>query len=127
MEKLSREEMLTKKLLKEAGLEKPSLDFSANVIKAINAKRVVVEYKPLISLQGRIIIFSLLIISMAGFYFINSDLQISLEFKFFKALSLPSIPTIEVSKTMSYAIGFVSLFLLQIPFLKGLMERQMRP
>lgn len=123
MEKLSNEEVLTRKLIKSAGLEKPSAAFSANVLKAIAAKKVVREYKPLISVNVWIALAGVLVISMIGLYLLTSAQTLTLEFGYLKGLEFPKL---QLSRTMTYAIGFVALFFLQIPFLKGLLERQMR-
>ncbi|UJH92561.1 hypothetical protein LZ575_08805 [Antarcticibacterium sp. 1MA-6-2] len=123
MEKRSREELLMQKMMKDAGLEKPSIDFSANVMKAIAVKKAVFEYKPLISRQAWTIIFSIIGIAFFGFYQMNTGYSLISNF------SLPdfnsfSVPKIELSQTMTWAIAFVALFLLEIPFLKRLIERQ---
>lgn len=123
MEKLSKEEFFTRKLIKEAGFERPSAAFSANVLKAIAAKKVVREYKPLISVNVWIALAVLLIFSMIGLYLLTSGQKITWEFGYFEGLTFPRV---ELSRTMTYAVGFVALFFLQIPFLKGLLERQMR-
>lgn len=123
MEKLSNEDLFTGKLIKDAGLEKPSVAFSVNVLNAIAAKKVVKEYKPLISVNVWIVLVGVLVCSVIGLYLLTTANTLIWEFGYLKDLSFPRI---ELSTTMTYAIGFVALFFLQIPFLKGLLERQMR-
>ncbi len=112
-----------KRLINDAGLEKPSANFSANVMKAIAVKKVVREYEPLISKRGWLVLSVSLFLTVVGLYFFNSGYQIKIDFSYFNNIS---IPTIELSRTMSYAIGFIALFFLQIPFLKSLMEKQVK-
>ncbi len=125
MEKQFREDQLTKRLLKDAGLEKPSLNFTANVMKAIHAKQKVAEYKPLISATGWIIFAGIFVLIVIGLYITTSgfppipDLGISFNISW-------NFPTIQLSQTMIFAICGLLLFLLQIPFLKGLMEKEYR-
>lgn len=123
MEKRSREELLMQKLVKDAGLEKPSAEFAANIMKAIAVKKVVREYEPLISKNAWITIFSIVGILFFGLFQINSGYSLFPEFSFPQFSSL-SIPQIELSRTMMWAIAFVALFLLEVPFLKRLIERQ---
>lgn len=123
MEKRSREELMMQKLMKDAGLEKPSVDFAANVMKAIAVKKVVMEYKPLISKKAWVVIFSVVGISFFGLYQMNTGYSLIPNFSFpdFNSFSFPQI---ELSRTMTWAIAFVALFLLEVPFLKRLIERQ---
>ena len=123
MEKLSKEEMLMHKLRREAELEKPSANFSANVMKAIAVKKVVREYQPLISKNGWIVIFSVIGMIFLGSFLSTVDYSLIPKLDF---LSSWSFPKIELSGTMTWAIAFVSMFLLQIPFLKGVLEKQWR-
>lgn len=123
MEKQFEEDQLAARLMKEAGLEKPSLKFSANVMKAINVKQKTTAYKPLMPSIGWIILACIMVFSVIGLYNTNtglfsfSDINFNLSWTF---------PTIELSQTMSLAICCMLLFLLQVPFLKGLIERENR-
>ncbi len=120
MERQFKEDKLTGRLLKEAGLERPSFNFSSNVMSAINAKQVQV-YKPLISVKGWAILASMILFSVIGLYYTNTgslpipDINFKISWTF---------PKIELSRIMSFAICGLLLFLLQIPFLKSLIERE---
>lgn len=126
MEKRSREDILLKKLVKDAGMEKPSANFSANVLLSLPERRSVKVYKPLISKKAWIGIGVLYSIGILVFFIFNSDLSLG------KNLNLPfedlghfqiNFPKIELSRTMSYSIALISLFFLQIPFLKHYIEK----
>lgn len=126
MEKQSnREEELLRKLLNEAGNEKPSADFKSNIMTAVRqAAAPIPEYKPLIPQAVWIGIIGVVITSIAALYYINSDFSIdpAANFRFPKY----TLPELHFSKTMQYAIAFVALFFLQIPFLKKFLDRQYR-
>lgn len=121
MEKLSKEEMLAGKFLREAGLEKPSAEFTAKVMNTIAVRKVVKEYKPLISNKGWMFIFSLVGILFLSLFLVNYNYSAIYNFNFLQTFSIPKI---ELSQTMTLAIAFIGLFLLEIPFLKNLLERQ---
>ena len=125
MEKQFREDQLTRRLMKDAGLERPSLNFSANVMKAIQAKQEVNVYKPLISSTGWIIFAGIFVLSVIGLYITTSGFPAIPDFGLSLNMSW-NFPTIQLSQTMIFAISGLLLFLLQIPFLKGLMEREYR-
>ena len=122
---------LTRKLVKEAGTYKPSPDFLHNVMTTVNAKVADQKvYQPLISKKVWRIISILAIISLIALYFYpatgNSYIN---EFNLAEKLSFNNPFTnpfagITFSKTIIYGIGFLGLFLIQIPFLKSFMERR---
>lgn len=125
MEKqFSREEMLMKRLLKEAGTEMPSANFKNNIMQKLAAReRVITPYKPLISKQAWMFIFCLSVLWIGGLYFLDADMNLKGHFE----LELPQffdMPEIKVAKTMQYAIGFIALFLIQVPFLKRFLDKQ---
>ncbi|MDT0644407.1 hypothetical protein RM553_16330 [Zunongwangia sp. F363] len=121
MEKRSRKEILAKKIMKNAGLEKPSADFSANVLKAVEARQKVLKYEPLISRKTWFGIAGAVIVAVIGLYVISSDLALNIDFSFINALSFPKL---NLSSTMMYAVAFISLFFLEIPFLKRFLVKQ---
>ncbi|NNM22501.1 MAG: hypothetical protein HKO54_03010 [Flavobacteriaceae bacterium] len=115
---------ITKKMIQEAGLEQPSAGFVRDVMNAIEVKSTSTVYRPLIGRRGWTAIAAVVVISLVVVYLMPSEGS-----SFFESLNLPtgaSIPNpmekIEVSQTMLYAIGFLGLFLLQIPFLKRRFE-----
>ncbi len=126
MEKHSnREEQLIKKLLSEAGTEKPSADFKTKIMNAVERKSAPMpEYRPLIPQFVWFVVLGIIIMAIAGLYYLNSDVSIDLSAN----IDIPkfSIPELHFSKTMQYAIAFVSLFFLQVPFLKKFLDSQYR-
>lgn len=126
MEKQSnREEWLIRKLLNEAGTEKPSADLKGKIMMAVERKSTPMpEYKPLIPQFVWFVVIGGIILAIAGLYYMNSDLSIDLSANF----DIPkfSMPELHFSKTMQYAIAFVALFFLQVPFLKKFLDSQYR-
>lgn len=114
-------EKATKKWVQEAGLEQPSAAFSANVMKAISEKKKIsTAYQPLITKRGWLVVVGVFVLSVLLLLFIPTS-----EFSLFDSLQTPQLPAFnnpfdnwKVSKTFVYAIGFLLLFLVQIPFLK---------
>jgi hypothetical protein len=122
-----KEENFTKKIIKEAGLSAPSIDFTNQVMAIVTARKVVQKaYQPLISKRAWGIVtiaISLVLLLILTIPFENES--------YFSALKLQerlqfSLPQWELSKTLTYAIGFMALFLLQIPFLKHYLGKQYR-
>ena len=117
---------LTEKLVKEAGIHKPSSNFLSNVMLAVEQKSVKQAYQPLISRTTWLVIGILTVVLTLVLYiypFVElsfiSDLQLSEKLNFQNPFS-----GIKFSKTTVYAVGFLGLFLIQIPFLKGLIEQR---
>lgn len=116
---------VTKKLLKEAGTHKPSSNFLSNVMTGVEQTAIKKAYQPLISRPAWLVIgvLSVILIAVLTAYPVPqisfiSDLQIS------EKLGLQNpFSGIEFSKTTVYAIGFLGLFLVQIPFLKHYFEK----
>lgn len=120
MEKQFKEDQFTGKLIKEAGLDSPSLNFTSSVMMAINEKREVHQYKPLISTTGWFIFGGMLVIAVFGLFYTQPGIFTipdKLNFSW-------AFPKIELSNTMKIGISCLLLFLLQIPFLKNLLERE---
>lgn len=129
MEKqFNREEELIKKLLNDSGTEQPSADFKNKIMMQIEAKKASVKtYKPLIPGFVWYAVGAVLVMAIGGLYMQYSDISIdlssNLEFPKFEFPKM-NLPNIHFSRTMQYAIGFVALFFLQIPFLKKIMDNQ---
>lgn len=128
MEKqFNREEKLIKKLLNEAGTEQPSADFKSRIMQQIEAKQAQVKvYKPLIPMSVWYIVGVLMIVAMGALYYQYSGVDMDFFSFDLPKLSMPKInlPNLHFSRTMQYAIAFVALFFLQIPFLKRFMDNQ---
>ena len=122
MDKHKSEEEFFKKIIKEAGREKASPDLFGNVMSAIEIKKTSsFVYKPLISKNVWIALVLIFSLSILGLFLLTTDFSMNLNFGF---MSYISIPKINLSSTMLYAIGFISLFFLQIPFLQNYMRNQ---
>jgi hypothetical protein len=112
------------KLVKEAGIHKPSANFLNDVMSAVNQTAIKQVYKPLISRATWFIIVTLFAASFVVLYFYSTpELSLLQDLNLFEKLSF-EIPTSEfqVPKTMVYAIGCLGLFLFQIPFLKNYLK-----
>jgi RNA polymerase sigma-70 factor (ECF subfamily) len=122
MEKTTKEvEKSVFKLVKEAGVSIPSADFLANVMTAVASQSTVQKnYQPLISNKVWFGIAASLVICIVLLnVFTTTSTGYLDQFSFTDKLSFNvNLPEIKVSKTMMYGIGFLSLFLLQIPFIK---------
>ena len=117
---------LAHQLINEAGLENPSADFFSNVMDKIEVKSVSqpIVYQPLISVKMWLLLISITIVSIVllmYFPIINSSSFFQLPS--FNYLSF-KLPEIHLSKTTIYGIGFLSLFLIQIPFLKKQIDQR---
>ena len=114
---------ITKKIIKDGGLHQPSTDFFSNVMEAIEAQSTStsIVYKPLISKKTWILlsVFSAIALILLFAFPVFSEtslinpITIPEQFKFNFTL-----PEMKLSKTTIYGVVFLSLFLLQIPFLK---------
>lgn len=124
MEKqFNREERLMKKLLNDAGTEKPSADFKSRLMMKVEARNTAISpYTPLISKATWLVIGGIVFAAMLGLYILNTEQTLTFKFNFdyFDSLKIPSI---NLSRTMQIAIGFVALFFLEIPFLKRMIDR----
>ncbi|WP_019670404.1 hypothetical protein [Eudoraea adriatica] len=121
------------KIVKTAGLETPSDQFTQSImskIKAQSVKSAVTNYKPLISKRSWLVLCSIAIFLLAYVFFGNSDLNISW---------LPSIDAIAMDNmgiidalsnlrlpdTLLYGLTGLTLFIyVQIVFLKKHLERR---
>jgi len=125
MEKqFNREDELIKKLLNEAGTEKPSADFKSRIMQKVEARNAEIKpYEPLISKTGWTSIVVISLLSLSGLSFLYADISLFNNIKF-GFPHLMSMPEINLSTTMQYAIAFVALFFLQVPFLKKFLDKE---
>ncbi len=129
MEKQSNNiDKITKNIIKDAGLHLPSSSFLTNVMEAIETQSISqpVVYKPLISKAIWILLFTLTIVALVLLFIFPVFSETSL----FSQLTIPeefnfefNLPEMNLSKTTIYGIGFLALFLIQIPFLKRQLEK----
>lgn len=113
---------ITKKIVQDGGLETPSKDFFKNVMQAIEQPEVqsLIDYQPLISKKvWGVLLVGLLTSILVLFVLFPTYSETSLlsKLNWVESYSF-SLPEVQLSKTTIYGIGFLSLFLLQIPFLK---------
>lgn len=126
-----------KKAVKEEGLARPSLNFSANVMQAIEVTNVTPAYKPLISKRVWFVAATVLI-ALVGYAFISGNIttgnsllgdtelaeKVSV---FFESLQFDGVnfDGFAISKTLSYTlIASLLMILVQIPIIKRLFDRQ---
>jgi hypothetical protein len=115
---------LTEKLVKDAGIHKPSANFLSDVMSAVNQTAIKQEYKPLISRATWFIIGALFAASFVGLYFYSSpELSVLQDLNIFEKMSFKMpVSEFQFPKTVVYAIGCLGLFLFQIPFLKNYLK-----
>lgn len=111
--------------MKELPMESPSSDFTNRVMERITAKSTVTQYQPLISVKAWVVIGILFVGALLWLYFNPTSEMIPVDATSvldgiewnnpFKDIKLP--------KTVVYAIGFMALFLLEIPFLKRILDK----
>ncbi len=125
MEKqFNREDELIKRLLNEAGTEKPSAGFKSRIMKTVEARDAEIKpYEPLISKTGWTSIVVISVLSLTGLSFLYADISLFNDLSFDFPLFI-NMPEINLSRTMQYAIAFVALFFLQVPFLKRFLDRE---
>ncbi|MDX1544332.1 MAG: hypothetical protein R3214_10335 [Christiangramia sp.] len=125
MEKqFNREDKMMKRLLNEAGTQTPSADFKKRIMMTVENRNATVKpYQPLIPKFMWYIVAACLVSAVAGLYVMYADMALTWSFDF-KIPTYLDMPRIDLSRTMQYAIAFVALFFLEIPFLKRFVDRQ---
>ena len=128
MEKSSKKiDRITQELIRSGGLHQPSSDFKANVMEAVSAiESKKISYVPLIPRKVWIVL-SLAVLALVVYLllFSNSNLTLLEGLPLFEQITAfdVSLPEMKLSKEMIYGIGFLGLFLLQIPLLKRQLDR----
>lgn len=124
MEKQSKNiDKITKNIIKDAGLHQPSPSFLATIMEAIETQSVSkpVVYKPLISKSKWMLLFTITLVAFILLFVfpVFSETPLFSQFTIPEELNFEfSLPKVNLSKTTIYGVGFLSLFLIQIPFLK---------
>ncbi len=123
---------LAKKVMQSTSLEKPSLDFTANIMAKVEGITTsdITAYKPLISKRSWFVIAILVIGSLSygmlggleGLgWFEKIDLSVISDNKITDAIS-----GMTFSKTLIYAIGLCGLvFFIQIPMMKHYLDKRL--
>ncbi|TBW26483.1 hypothetical protein [Gramella sp. KN1008] len=127
MEKqFNREDELMKRLLNEAGTERPSADLKKRIMMTVENRNVTIKpYQPLIPKFMWYLLAACLVSAVAGLYMMYADVSLSWSFDL-QLSQYFDMPRIDLSRTMQYAIAFIALFFLQIPFLKRFLDREYR-
>ena len=123
---------LAKKVLKNASLEKTSIDFTANIMTTIEAEsKKHFTYKPLISKIGWFTI--IVILSGVSIYMMISNNENSIVFNNldFSLVSnnglIEAISGIKFSKTLALAVGFFGIaWLVQLSLLKNYFNKRLQ-
>ena len=116
---------MLKQWMQELPLESPSSDFTTKVMGQIHGKSLITEYKPLISKTAWVIIGLLIIGAVLWLYFNPSSNMIPEEqLSILDGLQFKNpFEALQLSRTSLYAIAFLALFIVQIPFLKRVVEK----
>ena len=129
---------LSRKVIEEASVETPSFNFTNVIMSKVNTLQEsdVTVYKPLISKTSWVLIGSgvfalVLYILFFGTKTEPSIWMQSLDFSMLSKInmyvltSIPSIPSLSISKTFTYAILFFGLMIcIQIPLLKNHFDKR---
>ena len=121
---------LSRKVIVKASVESPSFDFTAQIMTQLTAlgQSQATVYKPLISKKAWFVIFGTFA-ALLAYAFFGTQQQASEPFLDFSILDktkvLYTLPRFTFSKTLSYALLFLSLMvLIQVSFLKDYFDRK---
>ena len=124
-EPFNKQDRLVEQLLKELPLEKPSRDFTKNVMRHIEHKVTRTAYRPLIPKH---LWWFIGLVFAAGLYWLYLNPATSLvDMKSYGLMDASNwknpLENLQLPITAIYAISFMALFLIQIPFLKRLIDK----
>ena len=127
MEEQSNElDKFTSKWVQEAGVQKPSSSFLDAVMESVIAQAKPVVYAPLISKKVWIILSIIAVCCLLYMYWVpmaeSSLVNIALVRE--KLAFDNPLADFKFSKVSAYALGFLALFLVQIPFLKRMISQR---
>ena len=115
---------LARKYVNEAGIDKApqgTYDAIMKQIEALNAYSI--SYKPLISRKGWFLIATFVLIFFVGLFWVPIERFYLDTLPEMSSLKISEVlAKLELSKTTLYAIGFLGLFLIQLPFLKRVLD-----
>ena len=117
---------LTRKYMNEAGIDKAPVGTYDAIMKQIEELNLYsLKYKPLISRKGWVLISLFVLVFFVGIFwvpierfYLNNLPELGISNLF------DSLGDLEISKITIYAIGFLGLFLIQLPFLKRILDKQ---
>lgn len=124
-EPFNKEDASIRKWIKETPLERPSPDFMQKVMRGVERSVAKKEYQPLIPPKAWFVIIILFVAGVSWIYINPSSSLIDLGTSTWKDQISVKNPfeSLKVSRTMLYAIGFMALFLFQIPILKRIIDK----
>ena len=108
--------------IKDVPLERAPSNFSQQVMNRLDSKPASSVYRPLIPKWGWAIVGFFMVALVLWAFWAPASENISMLGEWTPKVSLQN-PFEGMSKTSVYAIGFMLLFLVQIPFLKRLLEK----
>lgn len=113
----------TKKIIKKAALESPSIHFTSEImsqVAALNDKSVTI-YKPLISKKVWFLI-ALSFVVLCTYLILGTETE---KESWLSTLDFNALSGFKMSKTLMYAVVFFGLmFCIQIPFLKNHFDKR---
>lgn len=115
---------LSNKILKEAPLDMPSLDFTDTVMSQIEAapQSSVTKYKPLLPKQFWIVVVTLMI-ALLSYVFSNNTTITS---GWFSKVNFDILPEFSISKIAVYTIVlFGMMVVIQVPILKNYFNKRL--
>ncbi len=123
---------LSRRVVEESTIESPSFNFTDSVMSKVNAlhESKATVYKPLISktswfLIGFSVLASILYILFFGTNTETSNWIQSISFSMLSNINMDILPSISISKTVTYAFLFFGLMIcIQIPFLKNHFDKR---
>jgi len=123
MEKpFDKKDALLKDLLKEAGTEPAPKPMKGNIMEAIKDREPVSQtYKPLIPVKMWITLLIVLVALVVVLILQPDSVSGPASFLDYQLPSL-NLPTVKLPRAALYGIAFLGLFLLQLPFIKRLLE-----
>ncbi len=124
---------LARKVVKQAELERPSLDFTANVMAAVEASELshITVYKPLISKRAWFVVASLCIAAFAYLFYFGGAQDLGwLDKVDYSLLSdnkiTDALGSVTFSKILMYAIVLFGLvWFIQISLIKNLLDKRL--
>lgn len=121
MKKLDKKDLLIRHLLKEVGFEKPSPDFTSELMKKVYLEKTYTQSKELIGKPILAGLYGFLLISGIGISVMGSESL--LDFKLFNS-HIFFLSELDFSHTALYTLSFMFLFFLQICFLKFQIDKR---
>lgn len=116
----------TSKWVQEAGVQKPSASFMDTIMQSIEAQSKPIVYAPLISKKIWVFLGICAVCCLLYVYWlpVSQTGLANIDLIREKLAFQNPIADFKFSKVSAYALGFLALFLIQIPFLKRMISRR---